>query len=496
LVYEAFSRKYRPKSFKEVIGQDFVVKTLKNAVKLNRVSHAYIFAGPRGVGKTTIARILAKTLNCLNPQDFEPCNKCENCLEIEKGSFPDMYEIDAASNRGIDDIRTIRDNVNYQPIKGKYKIYIIDEAHMLTKEAFNALLKTLEEPPPKNIFILATTELYKIPETIKSRCQVFLFKPPTKSQIKAYLLRILENEKIPYEGQAVDLLSQELEGGMRDSASLLDQAVTYSEGRLTVKSVEEILGIVPLNYIKKALNYIKNQEVQPFIKLLDELEDLGYDLNIFWKELLTNLQKSLINIAMENPDEIFSQEDLKSLIYIKDMFNKAFIEARTFINPKDIYQVYILKLNYLDSIKSISQLLSGNIQLQKQTETKEEKATTPQTTEEKPKERAEEKKELPVEKIIAQIIKNEKVISVVIKEAEITQDENNIYIKLKNKEQEEILNAHIDLLKKYFPDKNIHTSAPQSKEKKKEKKRDEVVDKVLELFPGSKILTYKEKEEK
>lgn len=251
MVYEAFSRKYRPKSFKEVIGQDFVVKTLKNAVKLNRVSHAYIFAGPRGVGKTTIARILAKTLNCLNPQDFEPCNKCENCLEIEKGSFPDMYEIDAASNRGIDDIRTIRDNVNYQPIKGKYKIYIIDEAHMLTKEAFNALLKTLEEPPPKNIFILATTELYKIPETIKSRCQVFLFKPPTKSQIKAYLLRILENEKIPYEDQAVDLLSQELEGGMRDSASLLDQAVTYSEGRLTVKSVEEILGIVPLNYIKK-----------------------------------------------------------------------------------------------------------------------------------------------------------------------------------------------------------------------------------------------------
>ncbi|WP_297889596.1 DNA polymerase III subunit gamma/tau [Sulfurihydrogenibium sp.] len=493
MTYEAFSRKYRPKSFKEVIGQDFVVKTLKNAVKLGRISHAYIFSGSRGVGKTTIARILAKVLNCKNPVDYEPCNQCENCIEIDKGSFPDMYEIDAASNRGIDDIRTIRDNVNYQPIKGKYKAYIIDEAHMLTKEAFNALLKTLEEPPPRNIFILATTELYKIPDTIKSRCQVFLFKPPTKSQIKTYLLRILENENIPYEEEAVDLLAQELEGGMRDSASLLDQAVTYSEGKLTVKSVEELLGIVPLNYIKKALNYIKNQEIQPFIKLLDEVEDNGYDINIFWKELLSNLQKSLINIVMNQKDEHFSNQDLKTLIYIKNLFNKAYSEARTFVNPKDIYQIYILKLSYIDAIKSIQQLIEGNFEFGKTTPQQIQKESTQIKESTEQKTQSEENQNL--QKIITQIIKNEKIIAPLLKEAEIKEEENSIFIKLKDKSQEEILSSHFDILKKYFPNKNINISAPQVKDKKKDKKRDEVVDKVLELFPGSKILTYKEKED-
>jgi DNA polymerase-3 subunit gamma/tau len=494
LTYEAFSRKYRPKSFKEVIGQDFVVKTLKNAIKLQRISHAYIFSGSRGVGKTTIARILAKVLNCKNPVDYEPCNQCENCLEIDKGSFPDMYEIDAASNRGIDDIRTIRDNVNYQPIKGKYKVYIIDEAHMLTKEAFNALLKTLEEPPPRNIFILATTELYKIPDTIKSRCQVFIFKPPTKAQIKAYLLRILQNENIPYEEQAVDLLAQELEGGMRDSASLLDQAVTYSEGNLTIKAVEEILGIVPLNYVKKAVEYIKTQDIPSFIKLLDDIENQGYDINIFWKELLSTLQKSMLNLALQNQDEHFSQEDLKTVIYIKNLFNKAYGEARTFPNPKDIYQLYILKLKYIDAIKSIEQLIAGNLTFPQKPQTITQQQ--PETQEKQTLEKETNQESSNLQKILMQIIKNEKVIAPIIKDADIQEDENNVYIKLKNKSQEEILKSHIDLLKKYFTNKIIHISAPAEKDKKKDKKRDEVVDKVLGLFPGSKILTYKEKEEK
>jgi DNA polymerase-3 subunit gamma/tau len=487
LTYEAFSRKYRPRSFKEVIGQDFVVKTLKNAVKLGRVSHAYIFSGSRGVGKTTIARILAKVLNCKNPVDYEPCNQCENCLEIDKGSFPDMYEIDAASNRGIDDIRSIRDNVNYQPLKGKYKVYIIDEAHMLTKEAFNALLKTLEEPPPKNIFILATTELYKIPDTIKSRCQIFLFKPPTKTQIKTYLLRILQNENIPYEEEAVNLLAQELEGGMRDSASLLDQAVTYGEGKLTTKSVEELLGIVPLNYIKKSLIFIKNQDIQNFIKLLDEIEENGYDINIFWKELLSNLQKSLLNLVMDYSDETFSQEDLKTLIYIKNIFNKAYTEARTFTNPKDVYQLVILKLKYISTIKSIEQLLAGNIEKKVQISHQDNKDVE--------MEKHQQPQQSSLQKALNQLIKNEKIIAPIIKDADIKEDESNIYIRLKDKSQEEILNSNIDTIKKYFPDKIIHISSPEVKDKKKDKKRDEVVDKVLELFPGSKILTYKEKED-
>lgn len=185
MAYEPFARKYRPKDFDSVVGQEHVVNTLKNAINLNKVSHGYIFAGPRGVGKTTIARILTKSLNCEKGITDKPCGICENCIEVDKGSFPDMYEIDAASNRGIDDIRSLKENVNYAPIKGRYKVYIIDEAHMLTREAFNALLKTLEEPPPNNIFILATTELHKIPDTIRSRTQIFMFKPIKASQIKA-----------------------------------------------------------------------------------------------------------------------------------------------------------------------------------------------------------------------------------------------------------------------------------------------------------------------
>jgi len=233
--YEPFSRKYRPKNFDEVIGQESVVRTLRNAIKLNRISNAYIFAGSRGLGKTTISRILTKCLNCEVGITDKPCGKCENCIEIDKGSFPDMYEIDAASNRGIDDIRNIKENVGYAPIKGRYKVYIIDEAHMLTREAFNALLKTLEEPPPHNIFILATTELHKIPDTIRSRCQTFIFKSPNKSEIVKYLKRICESERIEYEEKALEILAEASEGGMRDSASLLDQATVFGEGKITVK---------------------------------------------------------------------------------------------------------------------------------------------------------------------------------------------------------------------------------------------------------------------
>jgi len=491
LAYEAFSRKYRPKSFKELIGQEHVVKTLKNAVKLDRVSHAYIFSGPRGVGKTTIARILTKALNCKNPVDYEPCNQCKNCIEIDKGSFPDMYEIDAASNRGIDDIRMIRDNVGYQPIKGKYKVYIIDEAHMLTKEAFNALLKTLEEPPPRNIFILATTELYKIPETIKSRCQTFIFKPPTKEQIKNYLLRILNNEEIPYEEDAVELLAQELEGGMRDSASLLDQAVTYAEGKLTRKDVEEILGIVPYSYVQKFLRNIKELKVDENIKLIDTLEDEGYDINIFWKQLLEVIHKTLIDLALDKEDEIFSKEDLKSLIYLKTIFTKAYSEARTFFDPKQIYHLTILKTLYLDSIKKMEQLFTEDIQVIPKKEPKTVKQETKQQEEAKLKE--EQKQDL--NKIINQIIKNEKVMAVIMKNTEIKEDENAVYMKVKSKSEEDILRDNMSILTKYFR-KEIFISSPEEKKSKvKESKKDDAVEKVLELFPGSKIITYKKEDD-
>lgn len=491
MVYEAFSRKYRPKSFKEVIGQEHVVKTLKNAIKLNRISHAYIFAGPRGVGKTTIARILTKILNCKNPQDFEPCNKCENCIEVDKSSFPDMYEVDAASNRGIDDIRAIRDNVGYQPIKGKYKVYIIDEAHMLTKEAFNALLKTLEEPPPRNIFILATTELFKIPDTIKSRCQVFIFKPPTKNQIRDYIVRILNAENIPYEENTVNLLASELEGGMRDTASLLDQAVTFGEGKLTTKDVEELLGVVPHNYVEKFLVNIKENKIEENIKMIDKLEDEGYDINIFWKQLLDEIHSIVINLYLDKEEKIFKKEDIKQLIYLKTIFTKAYNEARTFFEPKQIYHLAVLKLSYLDSIKSIEELISKGITLK----TQEKPNTQEVESKQELKQELVKEEKNNIEKIRLHIIKNEKILAIPLKNAVIEEKEDGIHINVKE-EYGKLLEGYIDKLKNYF-NREIFIDYPKEEKKsqKVNKKRDESVEKVLELFPGSKILNIYEKEE-
>lgn len=485
MTYEAFSRKYRPKDFSQVIGQDYIVKILKNALKLNRISHAYIFAGSRGVGKTTVARILTKALNCKNPVDYEPCNRCENCIEIEKGSFPDMYEIDAASNRGIDDIRSIRDNVGYAPIKGKYKVYIIDEVHMLTKEAFNALLKTLEEPPPKNIFILATTELYKIPDTIKSRCQIFLFKQPTKGQIKTYLTKILKDENIPYEEEALEILLEESDGGMRDYASLLDQAVTFSGEKLTTKAVEELLGVIPKEYLKRTLICIRDQKIQEAIKIVEKIEEDGFDLNIFWKQITDSLHNELINIVLNEKGDIFQPEDIKKLIYILSLFNKGAIESKNALNPKSIYQLYILKLKYIDYIKPLEQLVQGKVEI-------ESKENSPINSDKI--ENTEVSKQQEINKIY-RILKSEPLLSNLVSKSIIENLEDRIVLKTSDPSVGEILETKKDTLENLLR-KKIFVNYPKNKEvTKKDKNRDKSIDHVLQLFPGSKIVKYEEKEE-
>lgn len=487
MVYEAFSRKYRPRKFDEVIGQDYVVKTLKNAIKLNRISHAYIFSGLRGIGKTTIARIFTKALNCKNLQEFEPCNNCENCVEIEKGNFPDMYEVDAASNRGIDDIRAIRDNVSYAPIRGGYKVYIIDEAHMLTKEAFNALLKTLEEPPPKNIFILATTEAYRIPDTIKSRCQIFLFKPPTKPQIKQYLERILRSEAIDYEDEALNLLVEEASGGMRDFASLLDQVVTYSEGKLDTKAVQEVLGIVPQRYINQTIDSIKSLNLQEGIRIIERLETEGYDLNIFWKQLIDKMYDELIQISIKGKGEFFSGEDEKKLVYILSLLNKASSESRNFHNPKNIYQLYIMKMRYLEYIKPVEELLSISVQ------GKDKSTFTDHIPQGKPEEKA-EKKSQPVENIY-RVLKSEPVLVSLLAKFEVEDTPERVIFRAKEAEAGEIFQQRKEMIEKLLQ-KSVEVIIPERKHPaKKSGKRDESVDRMLELFPGSKILKYENKEE-
>ena len=287
---EVLYRKYRPKSFSEIVGQDHVKKVLTNALKMGRVAHAYIFAGPRGTGKTTTARILAKSLNCESRKDAEPCNRCQSCLAIDEGTFMDVVELDAASNRGIDEIRRIREAAGYRPIEGKYKVYIIDEVHMLTKEAFNALLKTLEEPPEHVVFVLATTNLEKVPPTIVSRCQVLEFKNLPENLIFERLKEVSSKERMEIEEDALRFLARRAEGGMRDALTLLEQVWKFSAGgKIALEDVEKALGLIPLDLVRKYVLSIIEGKLEEVLKVVDEVYYSGKDLELLLQEAVKDI---------------------------------------------------------------------------------------------------------------------------------------------------------------------------------------------------------------
>lgn len=294
-------RKYRPQSFTEIIGQEHVVQTLTNAIAGEMISHAYLFAGPRGSGKTTIARLLAKAVNCQNRKkgEAEPCNKCSSCLEIMEGRSIDLIEIDAASHRGIDEVRELRDGTRFSPTKSKYKVYIIDESHQITKDAANAFLKTLEEPPSYAIFILATTEIHKMLPTIISRCQRFDFRKLTLSEIIKRLEGISEKEKVKIEKPALELIALNSGGSLRDGESLLDQILTFAGtlgkgGEIKVEDIKGLLGLVEIRVVSEFCDLIIAKKASPVIKFLNELIDKGFDLQEFTKALINYLRQALI----------------------------------------------------------------------------------------------------------------------------------------------------------------------------------------------------------
>lgn len=336
MAYQALYRKYRPSNFDEVVGQKPIIQTLKNAIVQNRIAHAYLFCGPRGTGKTSIAKIFAKMLNC-EDESNKPCGKCTNCKMVQNGSHPDIIEIDAASNNGVDEVRNLIDKVKYAPMQGKYKVYIIDEVHMMTTGAFNALLKTIEEPPAHVVFILATTEPNKVIPTIISRCQRFDFNKVSQKDIEKRLSIVCKEEKIEIDPEAISLIAQLADGGMRDSLSILDQCIAYCSSNITVDNVREIYGVLTTSDIGKLFEHLYAHEVDALIQQIQECSDKGMDLKRLTSDFITLLKESIIldyssnsQLVSNTHKEVIEKYLLKSpspfrfnvLNELMDVFNK------------------------------------------------------------------------------------------------------------------------------------------------------------------------------
>ncbi|WP_107918718.1 DNA polymerase III subunit gamma/tau [Neisseria elongata] len=291
MAYQVLARKWRPKTFADLVGQEHVVKALRNALEKGRLHHAYLLTGTRGVGKTTIARILAKSLNCEHPEEGEPCGQCQSCRDIDAGRFVDLLEIDAASNTGIDNIREVLENAQYAPTAGKYKVYIIDEVHMLSKSAFNAMLKTLEEPPEHVKFILATTDPHKVPVTVLSRCLQFVLRNMTAQQVADHLAHVLDSEQIPYETPALALLGRAAAGSMRDALSLLDQAIAMGSGKVAEQDVRQMIGAVDKRYLYELLQSIAGQNSAALMNQAREMAERAVGFDNALSELALLLQR-------------------------------------------------------------------------------------------------------------------------------------------------------------------------------------------------------------
>lgn len=370
--YLVIARKYRPLTFSNLVGQEAIVTTLKNAIKFNRVAHAYLFAGPRGVGKTSMARILSKSLNCEVSISESPCNKCDNCISISNGNDVDVLEIDGASNRGIDEIRNIRQNVNYAPSRSRHKIYIIDEVHMLTKEAFNALLKTLEEPPSHVKFIFATTSVDKLPETVQSRCQRFDFKDISIKDIENQVTLICEKENIKTEKGVLYLIAKYARGGLRDALSVLDQLIAFSHEKITINDVHTALGTINEELMFELTESILNNNLKKSITNLEKVFNEGKGVTEFIDQTIWYLRDLLMALIFNNEtkkNESLSENQTKILnnhkelsidllMYMIQLLSEARKKAKDDRHKRILLEVAIIKLARTDKIRAIDELIN------------------------------------------------------------------------------------------------------------------------------------------
>lgn len=462
-MHKALYRAYRPQNFKDVVGQNHIIRTLKNQIQNNNVGHAYLFCGTRGTGKTSTAKIFARAVNCENSVDEEPCNECEVCKDILNDNIMDVIEIDAASNNSVDDIREIRENVKYTPAKCKYKVYIIDEVHMLSQGAFNALLKTLEEPPSYVIFILATTEPHKIPATILSRCQRFDFKRVTVKDMAIRMKEICDDVNIEVDERALNLIARNSQGALRDALSILDQCMSFSEGDIEYRDVVDLLGTVNIEQLFEMAEYVIKEDTKKCLEILNEFVIWGKDIKNLIDDLIDHFRNLMVCKVSKDLDEIISLPDetvelLKNqsslietneIIRILNILSITQDAIKSSTNPRVLAEVSIMKLSqpmFDDSkealLKRISTLeetiRSGNIKINN-IETKESIEVEKEIVQEQPKEEVyyEEVKSEDVKLIekswenILMHIKKDKNMPVyaILREArEFNVNSNNLYI--------------------------------------------------------------------
>ena len=357
-MYLALYRKYRPRTFNEVIGQDHIVKTLINQIKLDKISHAYLFCGSRGTGKTSTAKIFAKAINCVNSKDGSPCLECDVCKSLD-GTNIDVLEIDAASNNGVDEIRELREKVKYPPVVGKYKVYIIDEVHMLSTSAFNALLKTLEEPPAHTVFVLATTEVHKLPATILSRCLRFDFKLVSLEDLSSLLKKVLDSEKVKYDEQAINIIARAGEGSVRDTLSIADRCVSFAGDELTYQKVLAVLGVSEREVLIKITDHILTKNVGEALVELDSVLSQGKSPLVFSNDLISYFRDLLLVYTLSNKsreivvvkDDIFekmkaqaTKENYAVMVKAIEVLSEIEQELRYSVQPRIVLETAIIKV--------------------------------------------------------------------------------------------------------------------------------------------------------